>query len=151
MKNILSLFIILLFPIISYAEYVVDIELPTTNSTVTVSINNNNTGYKDFENYIDVIDGTKKGIGFYVSITNFIASSDGVSLKIYAKHNILTGWQKINAGSITIKTPIIKSSSANMKQYNIATNTWICIGKFQTITTGNNSIMIRVRRKKPNK
>jgi len=136
----------LLVPAAVFSGYVVDFQLPTTDTVVTVCIGTNGTAFKDFDNYVETVNKAKRGVGFRISISNFMVRADGITLTFKAEHAVLTGWQSIDAGSRTIKTPIIKTSSVGATLQDIITNTWVHVGVSPNPATGDKPAMIRVRR-----
>ncbi len=143
MNRGLMIAVAVLMSCICHAGYVVDVQLPGTNTVVTLTVQTNGTAYHPFD--ITADDGMK--IGTRIGITNFVVSLSGAALSLHADQKIPIAWQTFTNDGKIIRSPIAKVSGVSASLSNLFLNVWVPLGGIlDASTSSTNSAQIRIRK-----
>ena len=141
MKNALCHIGLMIAASVCSAGYVVDLQLPGGTTVVHVAVQSNGTANHPF----DTTDDEGRGTGVEVGITNFVVSSSGVALSLYAGWRIPIAWQTFtNAGNI-VRSPILDVSGISAALSNVNLNAWVPLGGISRPSGEPKSARIRIR------
>ena len=147
MKRYAMIIIAVIISHTAFGGHIVDVTFNgDTNDIYSVEIHKGK-GTKEFDAFLEIQQSGRIGLCERISVENFKAEENKVSLSIQATSNELNGFRVVNSKNRKLKYPIIKTKEVVLDSLTLHVNSWLTIGWVSTSNEERTPIMIRVRKR----